>query len=124
MSKCIKKTYPKYNGAIIFKTNDISWHGLPENIFIKSIAYYYNSPLSTKSNDYKFGNDGSGYRSGYRSKATFIKRQNDEYNEKIEQLYKIIPHRRITSKDMNNILPDWKVNSNTECDEGMKYTIL
>ena len=34
----------------------------------------------------KIGNDGSGYR----TKATFIKRPEDQYDERIEQLYKIV----------------------------------
>ena len=47
VTKCVKKTDVKFNRAIIFKTNEISWHGLhekiscPDNIFRKSLAYYY-----------------------------------------------------------------------------------
>ena len=45
---------------------------------------------------------------GYRTKATFIKRPSDEYNEKIDQLCKIRPLRRITKEDMDNIYyPEW-----------------
>ena len=52
-TECQVKTYPKFNSAIIFETNGISWHGVPdkimcpEGIFRKSLAYYYISPLKT-----------------------------------------------------------------------------
>ena len=54
--KCMVKTYPKFNSAIIFKTDEITWRGLPEkimcpkNVFRKSFAYYYISPLISSSN--------------------------------------------------------------------------
>ena len=108
-TECQVKTYPKFNSAIIFKTNEISWHGVPdkimcpEGIFRKSLAYYYISPLKTSKDVKKTGSD----ESGYRTKATFIKRPSDPYDEKMEKLYKIRPKRRITQKDMNEIWPDW-----------------
>ena len=109
MKKCMVKTYPKFNSAIIFQTNNISWHGLPEkilcpeNIYRKSVAYYYISPLTTKSQDIKFGNDGTGYR----TKAAFIKRPDDPNLPQMEKLYNIRPHRRIEKKDMDEIWPEW-----------------
>jgi Rps23 Pro-64 3,4-dihydroxylase Tpa1-like proline 4-hydroxylase len=102
VSKCIAKTDVKFNRAILFKTNDISWHGLPEklqcpnDVFRKSLAYYYVSPLNTQKDENK-----------YRKKAKFIKRPQDPYDEKIEKLYEIRPHRRITKEDMNNLMPTW-----------------
>jgi len=109
MKECVVKTYPKFNSAIIFKTNELSWHGLPEKIlcpegtFRKSLAYYYISPLVNKKNENKIGNDGSGFR----TKAAFIKRPIDEYDERIEALYKIRPYRRIEPEDMDKIWPAW-----------------
>ncbi len=104
VSQCITKTNVKFNRAIIFKTNDISWHGLPdkilcpENAFRKSLAYYYVSPLNTQKNE----ND-------YRKKAKFIKRPQDSYNENIQKLYEIRSNRRITKNDMEIIIPNWIV---------------
>ena len=109
MKECIVKTYPKYNSAIIFKTDELSWHGLPEkimcpeNVFRKSLAYYYISPLVNKEYENKIGNDGSGFR----TKATFIKRPSDPCNERMEEFYKIRPYRRIEPEDIDKIWPDW-----------------
>lgn len=104
ITKCITKTDIKFNRAIIFKTNDISWHGLPEkincpeDIFRKSLAYYYVSPLNSKKPEEL-----------YRKKARYVKRPNDDYDENLEQLYKIRPYRRITKEDMDKYFPNWKI---------------
>lgn len=104
VSRCIKKTDVKFNRAIIFKTNDISWHGLPDkilcpkNTFRKSLAYYYVSPLSTAKNEID-----------YRKKAKFTKRPQDPYNENMQKLYEIRSNRRITQNDLETIIPDWTV---------------
>lgn len=114
MNECIVKTYPKFNSAIIFKTDELSWHGLPEKIlcppeiYRKTLAYYYISPLINISNETKIGNDGSGFR----TKATFIKRPQDKYDEKMEQLYKIRPYKRIEKEDMDKIWPHWNFEKN------------
>ena len=102
MKECVVKSPVKFNTAIIFKTNEVSWHGLPEEIncpkdvYRKSIAYYYLTPLETKPNSNIIGNDGSGYR----TKATFTKRPDDEYDELKEKLYRIRPFRLITKEDL------------------------
>jgi len=104
VSKCIAKTDVKFNRAILFKTNDISWHGLPDkilcpdNIFRKSLAYYYVSPLNTQKNEDQ-----------YRKKAKFVKRPDDVFDENMEKLYNIRPHRRITKEDMKLLMPDWNI---------------
>jgi dTDP-glucose 4,6-dehydratase len=109
MENCIVKSPVQFNTAIIFKTNDISWHGLPEKIkcpegiFRKTIAYYYISDLYSPADDEKVGNDGSGYR----TKAAFKRRPDDEYCEKIDSLYKIRPHRLIKQDDLDEIKLVW-----------------
>jgi Rps23 Pro-64 3,4-dihydroxylase Tpa1-like proline 4-hydroxylase len=103
ITKCVKKTDIKFNRAIIFKTNDISWHGLPEkiccpeNIYRKSLAYYYISPLNSKKSEEL-----------YRKKARYVKRPHDEFNKQLEELYKIRPYRRIQQEDMDKYFPNWK----------------
>lgn len=109
MTECVTKSEIKFNTAIIFKTNEISWHGVPEiikcpeGIYRKTLAYYYVSPLESQSIENKVGNDGTGYR----TKATFIKRPCNESDCRMEQLYKIRPYRRIETEDMDNIWPEW-----------------
>lgn len=102
MKNCIVKSFPVKNRVLIFKTSEISWHGVPDkikcpnNIFRKTLAYYYISSITNKSDINKMGAN----ENGYREKAVFIKRPNDNYDEKIEKLYKIRPYRRITKEDL------------------------
>lgn len=111
MDNCITKCYPERNRAIIFETSELSWHGVPEkimcpeNIYRKTLAYYYVSPLVNVKDNNKVGANSQGYR----TKATFTKRPQDKYDERIEKLYKIRPHRRITEEDMKEIFPEWNI---------------
>lgn len=105
VTECKVKTFPKFNRAIIFKTNEFSWHGLPEiincpdGVYRKSLAYYYLSSLESKPKESKYGAG----KSGYREKASFIKRPCDPYDERIEKLYKIRPFRRISEEDIKDL---------------------
>lgn len=104
VTKCIQKTDIQFNRAIVFKTNDISWHGLPdiikcpENTFRKSLAYYYVSPLTTDNKSPK----------SHRMKAKFVKRPQDQDNENMEKLYEIRTQRLITDIDLKELFPEWK----------------
>ena len=114
MKQCVVKSQVNFNTAIIFKTNEISWHGVPEiincpsNIFRKTLAYYYISPLITEKEFIQVGNDGSGHR----TKATFVKKPNDPDSDKMDKLFKIRPLRLITEDDLKMIMPEW---SPTKC---------
>ena len=46
---------------------------------------------------------------GYRIKAVFVKRPNDPYDERIEELYKIRQYRLITKDDMEKIWKEWSI---------------
>jgi len=102
MSKCMVKSFPKGNRALIFVTNDNSWHGIPDkiicpkNVFRKTIAFYYVSENII--NDKKLE---------YRTKASFVKRPSDNYDERLEKLFNIRPNRRIEQEDLDNIWPEW-----------------
>jgi len=106
-NKLVKKSEVIFNNALIFQTNDISWHGIPEKIncpeneFRKTIAYYYLSPIVSETKTDKIGNDGSGYR----SKATYI--NVGEPDSRIDEFIKIRPHRRIEKEDIDKIWPTW-----------------
>ena len=109
LTKADVKTDVKFNTAIIFQTNNMSWHGLPEKIlcpegtFRKSLAYYYISDLVSKADDNKIGNNGSGHR----LKATYIQHPHYPKYDKLEELIKIRPLRRIEKDDMEKIWPEW-----------------
>jgi Rps23 Pro-64 3,4-dihydroxylase Tpa1-like proline 4-hydroxylase len=103
--KCIVKTDILFNRAIIFKTNDISWHGLsgkilcPEDHFRKSLAYYYVSPLQT-------------IKKNYRNKAKYIiTDENDKNNDGLQKLCRIRINRRLTIEDINMNCPGWVKNN-------------
>ena len=111
MTKCVVSQKIKYNSAILFETNNTSWHGVPEKLLCpdnesrKTIAYYYISPLTEKSINCKnkYGAD----ERGFRNKASFIARPSDNNKEKLDKFYKIRPNRRITKKDIEDIWPEW-----------------
>lgn len=102
MTECKIKSPVQFNTALIFKTTEKSWHGLPEPIkcpedkFRKTLAYYYLIPLKNNNNKNKLGVD----KDGFRKKAIFTKRPQDPLDPLIEKLYKIRPHRRITDEDL------------------------
>lgn len=104
VTQCVKKTEIVFNRAIIFKTNDISWHGMPdklncpEDVQRKSLAYYYVSDLNSEKKEEE-----------YRKKAKYIKRPSDKYDEKMEELYKIRSKRRIVPEDILINFPNWKI---------------
>ena len=109
MNSCVKKSPIKFNTAIVFRTDEISWHGIPEkikcppNILRKTLAYYYISDVESEKTSSKIGNDGSGYR----TRATFVKRPEDPEDKRMDELFSICPFRRINNDDMNRIWPDW-----------------
>lgn len=113
MSNCVIKCYPSKNKAIIFETSELSWHGVPEkimcpeNIYRKTLALYYITPLKNKPEKNKLGSN----KDGYRTKAVFIKRPQDKDDERMEKLYKIRPYRRITKEDMKEIWHEWTIKS-------------
>lgn len=102
MTECRIKSPVEFNTALIFKTTEKSWHGLPEPIkcpedkFRKTLAFYYLIPLTNNNNKDKLGADNDGFR----KKAVFTKRPQDPFDPLIEKLYKIRPHRRITDEDL------------------------
>jgi hypothetical protein len=102
MSSCSKVFCPKFNTAVLFQTNDVSWHGLPEKIQApeginrQSLAIYYISEPGTKKKV-----------DMYRLKAKFVKRPSDPEDDRMKKLYEIRATRRITPEDMQEIWPEW-----------------
>lgn len=109
-TECIVKSPVKFNSAIIFKTNEISWHGVsnkikcPEGIFRKSLAFYYISDPTDQPDKNKIGSD----ETGYRKKATFVCRPDEENKDRIRPFLEIRPFRRIENEDIENFWPEWE----------------
>jgi Rps23 Pro-64 3,4-dihydroxylase Tpa1-like proline 4-hydroxylase len=102
-TKCIKKTGVKFNRAIIFKTNDISWHGLPTEIacpdkhYRKSLAFYYVSPLQNLQD-----------KKQHRNKAKYIITEESDNLTNLKILCEIRSNRRLTTEDVNKYCPGWE----------------
>mgnify|MGYP001060617524 FL=1 len=105
----LKESDVIFNNALIFQTNENSWHGIPDKIdcpsdvLRKTLAFYYISPLTNKASLNKKGSNSSGFR----EKAIFSLRPNEYRDKKILKLLDIRPYRRITEKDMEEIYPEW-----------------
>ena len=77
----VKEIFPKYNRAVLFRTNQNSWHGLsrplslPDNIYRKSLAIYYlkkPSKLTSK-----------------RGKALYAPREDQKNSKSLKKLIKL-----------------------------------
>jgi Rps23 Pro-64 3,4-dihydroxylase Tpa1-like proline 4-hydroxylase len=104
-TKCEKKLFPCFNKAVLFRTSDVSYHGLPypikcqENNTRKSMAIYYVSdPRPDLTN--------------IRYKAQFRPLPTQPVDDKLEQLYRIRQTRIITKEDLETIYPNWETDGN------------
>lgn len=104
-TRCEKKLSPAFNKAILFRTSDVSYHGLPHPIACpdsnsrKSIAIYYvTDPRPNLAN--------------VRYKAQFRSLPTQPVNDKLEQLYRIREKRIITDEDLASVYPDWTTDGN------------
>jgi hypothetical protein len=88
---------PSWNTAVLFKTNDMSYHGLPRAIkcpegqYRRSLAIYYVSPRT----------DGALPR--FKAEFHPTPEQNSASNVKLQKLYNIRKQRRIEPEDLR----DW-----------------
>ena len=92
LTEKIKESPVVFNSALIFQTTEESWHGVPlkimcpSDIFRKSLAFYYISPLDSSENTNKFGSNSSGYR----EKASFSLSKHDKQDERLLKLMSTI----------------------------------
>lgn len=93
----------EFNKALIFKTDDTSWHGFPDPITCpegetrNSIAFYYLVPR-----DENIIKD-------YRVKANYYCDPTDVNYKKVTRLAEIRKNRRITQEDIDTIFPEWNI---------------
>lgn len=96
----IKEYLPDFNSMIIFRTSDISYHGLPIpikcpiNEFRKSIAIYYVSEPRDNLTQ--------------RFKANFFPHPKQELSDGLKKLYEIRKNRLLTNDDLETHYPNWK----------------
>lgn len=101
-----KKTDVRFNRAILFRTNNISWHGVPDiircppGVHRRSVAFYYISDLTARPHFGDLGDDGTGYR----RKAMFVRHPCQRDTEALRRLLQIRPLRRIERADVD---PGW-----------------
>jgi|APGre2960657404_1045060.scaffolds.fasta_scaffold101538_1 Rps23 Pro-64 3,4-dihydroxylase Tpa1-like proline 4-hydroxylase len=97
---------PKYNHAILFRTSDVSWHGMPEPIKCpignsrKSIAIYYVSENRKDANKRN--------KASFQARPTDPIRENKNIFELYDKLCFIRSTRRLTDDDVAKLLPSWK----------------
>ncbi len=96
---------PLFNTVILFRTSDISFHGLskpincPDDKFRRSIAIYYVS--DPRENLTK------------RFKAEYHPQLNQPVKEGLRKLYDIRKERLITKEDLDTYYPNWREDGNS-----------
>jgi len=99
MESCTQTISPTFNTAVIFRTSDLSYHGLPQplacpdGMYRRSLAIYYVSPPRPSATK--------------RYKAEFVPLPHQPVNDSLRRLYEIRKHRLITPQDLV-MWPDWK----------------
>lgn len=92
MEKCCELVQPAYNSAVLFRTSDVSYHGLPVPMvgpageFRKSIAIYYVSDVRPGA--------------AQRLKAEFVPLPGQVLDDRMRKLYEIRKTRLITKDDL------------------------
>lgn len=101
MNACEARVAPLFNRAVLFRTSDLSWHGLPDGVACpigdgrKSIAVYYvTNPREDATVRYK---------ADFRARPC----ERDHESEGVRKLRDIRPNRRITKSDVTECVPEW-----------------
>lgn len=101
MAHCTQVITPAFNTAVLFRTSDISYHGLPAPILCppqecrKSLAIYYISPARPEA--------------PLRLKAEFFPLPHQPVGEQLSRLYALRKQRLITTEDL---WPTWRTDGN------------
>jgi hypothetical protein len=100
-NKAAASLLPQPNTAVLFRTSDESWHGLPDLLLCpadkqrRSMAIYYASEPRKHAT--------------HRLKAEFVASGTDEerFREGTDEMRKIRVHRRLTKEDVQRFTPEW-----------------
>ena len=99
-TSCRVKVPPLFNRAVLFRTSDLSYHGLPRPLRCpkttgrKSLAVYYVSPPRVGVT--------------HRLKAEFRPLPHQPHDEPLLRLYDIRKTRVLTAEDLDTIWPTWQ----------------
>ena len=102
----VQSISPKYNQAVLFRTSDISWHGMPEPVKCpegecrKSIAIYY---VSDRRTDAYIRN-----KALFQSRPNYKVRDSQSNFEEYDKLCNIRSSRILTNEDIKELAPSWK----------------
>lgn len=95
-----QRVFPLFNRAVIFQTNDISYHGMPQMVRCpegnsrKSVAIYYVSePTEMKQVRYK---------------AHFRPLPDQPLNDQLRKLFELRNHQSMTPALLAELYPDWE----------------
>ena len=97
-TKLVQRVLPRFNRAVLFRTSDISWHGMPDELRCpekrgrKSLAIYYVSPPTITAG---------------RPKASFKPRPDELVPEGYLELCQIRNTRRLSPEDVSQLMPEW-----------------
>ena len=97
-TKLAQRILPLFIRAVLFRTSDISWHGMPDELHCpsergrKSLAIYFVSPPTVT--------DG-------RPKASFRPRPDGPTDENYLELCQRRSTRRLTPEDVSQHMPEW-----------------
>jgi Rps23 Pro-64 3,4-dihydroxylase Tpa1-like proline 4-hydroxylase len=101
---CVKKILQQWNSDVLFRTSDISYHGMPrpfmcpEEMGRKSIAIYYVSEPRPEAT--------------IRYKAEFYPLPEQPVNEKLAELYEIRKIRNLSKVELDRVYPEWESEGN------------
>lgn len=102
----VQSISPNFNQAILFRTSDISWHGMPEPVKCpdgecrKSIAIYY---VAERREDAYIRN-----KALFQARPIDAIREDQAKFEAYDKLCNIRVERILTSDDMKELVPEWK----------------
>jgi hypothetical protein len=100
-TNCVKKIMPRWNTAVLFRTSDISYHGMPRPFQCpadngrKSLAIYYVSDPRPNGT--------------IRYKAEFYPLPGQPVNEQLQELYEIRKVRNLSKVEIDRVYPNWEL---------------
>jgi Rps23 Pro-64 3,4-dihydroxylase Tpa1-like proline 4-hydroxylase len=99
---CVKRVMPGWNMGVLFRTSDISYHGMPqpfecpEGMGRKSIAIYYLTNPRQETLEHP------------RYKAQFFPLPWQPMNDQLAEVYRIRKERILSKSELDRVYPNWE----------------